>query len=118
MIASSNTLKRMCERKLQRWGIVPRLRGGACFLCEEKKLVLHLGDFWAIFVLDEEVKMANPNEPINSILWNRKSHIKSGENPYAKWLESEKKPRQDEIEEQKDQIIDILQQSNKIQVQV
>lgn len=118
MIASQKTLVRLAERKLRRWGITPRLRGDSVFLCEETKVMLMLGDFWSIFDYDNEIKQADPEEPINSILWTRVSNIDKDSNPYDAWLRAERQPQIDAIEDQKEQIVDILKSSEKIQVQI
>ena len=118
MKASPKTLERLCTRKLGRWGLVPHLRGGQVFICEPRRMLLELGDFWSIFEYDEEIRMMNSEESVTNVLWNRRNPFDLSSNPYMSWLEDSKKDGQRAIEDQKDQIIDVLKHAQKIQVQV
>ena len=81
----------MVTRRLRRWGLKPRLRDGHMFICYPRRVKLNLGEFFAIFEYDDELKIARPDEPIMSVLNNRISRFSSGFEPWKRYVDNQKK---------------------------
>ncbi len=118
MLASTNSLKRMAERKLRRWGLTPIVRGDSVFICQEVQILLPLGDFFSIFDLQQEIMVLNPNQPVTAVLDNR---IKRFTNPFEKYqahIDGVKNKNKSKREDTAGELEEILHHVDKIQVQV
>lgn len=118
MIASTNSLLRLAERKLRRWGISPSVRGSSVMLCQTRKLYLPLGDFFTIFDLEEEIRMVNPNESIMTVLGNRMKKFENAFDKYQKHLDNVEKQKKSVRDDAAGQFEEVLRHADKIQVQV
>jgi hypothetical protein len=118
MIASTNSLKRLAERKLRRWGISPSVRGSCVMLCETRRLYLPLGDFFSIFRLEEDIRMADPRQSIMSVLDNRIKNHENAFDQYQRHLDKVENEKQSARETAAGEFEDVLRHVDKIQVQV
>lgn len=117
MIAGPKTMERMVDR-LRRWGLMPRLRGGQVFICEPQKMLLDLGGFFAIVELDTEVRIASKDQPITTVLNNRKNRWEDGWERYQRHIDNQSKDAEYESEQSGGQLEEVLRDMDKIQVQV
>lgn len=118
MIASAKSLERMANRKLRRRGLHPVVRGDQVFLCAPQKVQLVLGDFWSIFELDTEIRIASKTEPITSIFENRIKRFENAYDKYQKYIDHNKKEKEYNADQQAGQFEEVLRDVDKIQIQV
>ena len=118
MIASAMSLERMANRDLRQRGITPVVRGDQVFLTEETPMFLVLGDFFTILDVESDIKMANPREPLSSVLENKLSRWEDGYQKYQNYIDHQKKESDYEADQKSGQFEEVLRDLNKIQVQV
>ena len=97
---------------------MPHLRGEQVFICEPRRVLLTLGNFFSIMEYDEEIMIVDDTDSITNVLWNPRNPFDLEANPYAAWHEEKQSEKAYQIEEMKEEYIDVLKHANKIQVQV
>ena len=70
-------------------GLKPHLRGDKVFICEPRRVLLTLGDFFSVLEYDEEVKVIEGDESVTNVLWNRRNPFDLEDNPYVAWHEEQ-----------------------------
>ena len=108
----------MANRKLQRWGIHPAVRGDQVFLCENQDLFLPLGDFFTILKYDSEIRMASKEEPMMDVLLTRKKRWDDHVERYNKYFDKLRKDDEYAKDQSAGAFEEILRDVDKIQVQV
>ena len=118
MLASPRSLERMIENRLRRWGLKPLRRSGQVFICIPSRLKLNLGEFFSILEYDNELKIANPEEPIMSILENRVKRDTDAAAPWKNYVSDQKNAARYKKDQASEELSEVLADVTKVRVQV
>ncbi len=118
MIAGQLSLEKLVTNRLRRWGLKPLRRDGKLFIINPRRLHLSLGSFFTVLEYDEEIKMADPNEPIMDILHNRVKNWEDPLDPFKKYADDARKDHEYKKAEAEGAFNEMIKDVSKLQVQV
>ena len=118
MIASPRSLERMIDRRLRRWGLIPRRRSNAVFICSENPLKLNLGSFFSVFRVETELLTQDPSQPVMGVLQNRIKRFTDASTPWKNYVADEKKAALDKKNEAQGALDEVLDHVSKLRVSV